>query len=224
MMEAINVDAAKHHVWVRTQANAPAQRPWFSADGRRRQRAARLGPRRRQPDEDDSLHVALERVQPLSASHLRDCAQGRGVADRVRGSAEHSSAQSRIERPSAGHQHHPLRDLDLQSRRRRARPSAFAQRQPHHPVGQGRLHRRRGRALHRRARRLDPDAERHLARPRQQLERAGDLDRHAGLAADGVPRRRVGRSRHAGRARQRQGPARHTRARAARAGSTAAAA
>ena len=27
MMEAINVDAAKHHVWVRTQANAPAQRP-----------------------------------------------------------------------------------------------------------------------------------------------------------------------------------------------------
>ena len=33
MMEAINVDAAKHHVWVRTQANAPAQRPWFSATG-----------------------------------------------------------------------------------------------------------------------------------------------------------------------------------------------
>jgi len=31
MMEAINVDAAKHNVWVRTQANAPAQRPWFSA-------------------------------------------------------------------------------------------------------------------------------------------------------------------------------------------------
>src|ERR1700758_3231330 len=31
MMEAINVDAAKHNVWIRTQANAPAQRPWFSA-------------------------------------------------------------------------------------------------------------------------------------------------------------------------------------------------
>ena len=30
MMEAINTDAAQHHVWVRTQANAPAQRPWFS--------------------------------------------------------------------------------------------------------------------------------------------------------------------------------------------------
>jgi len=30
MMEAINAEAAKHNVWVRTQANAPAQRPWFS--------------------------------------------------------------------------------------------------------------------------------------------------------------------------------------------------
>src|SRR5262245_48059228 len=30
LMEEINSDAAKHHVWVRTQANAPAQRPWFS--------------------------------------------------------------------------------------------------------------------------------------------------------------------------------------------------
>src|SRR5215216_5256701 len=30
LMEEINADAAKHHVWVRTQANAPAQRPWFT--------------------------------------------------------------------------------------------------------------------------------------------------------------------------------------------------
>src|SRR6266508_3446308 len=33
MMEAINTDAAKHHVRIRTQANAPAQRPWFSETG-----------------------------------------------------------------------------------------------------------------------------------------------------------------------------------------------
>ena len=33
MMEAINAEAARHHVWVRTQANAPAQRPWFSETG-----------------------------------------------------------------------------------------------------------------------------------------------------------------------------------------------
>ena len=30
MMETINAEAGKHNVWVRTQANAPAQRPWFS--------------------------------------------------------------------------------------------------------------------------------------------------------------------------------------------------
>ena len=30
MMEAINVEAGKHNVWIRTQANTPAQRPWFS--------------------------------------------------------------------------------------------------------------------------------------------------------------------------------------------------
>jgi gentisate 1,2-dioxygenase len=30
LMEAINTEAGKHNVWVRTQANAPAQRPWFS--------------------------------------------------------------------------------------------------------------------------------------------------------------------------------------------------
>ncbi len=30
LMEAINTEAGKHNVWVRTQANAPAQKPWFS--------------------------------------------------------------------------------------------------------------------------------------------------------------------------------------------------
>ena len=30
LMEAINTEAGKHNVWIRTQANAPAQRPWFS--------------------------------------------------------------------------------------------------------------------------------------------------------------------------------------------------
>jgi gentisate 1,2-dioxygenase len=33
LMEAINTEAAKHQVWVRTQANAPAQKPWFSQTG-----------------------------------------------------------------------------------------------------------------------------------------------------------------------------------------------
>ena len=30
MMEALNVEAAPLNIWLRTQANAPAQRPWFT--------------------------------------------------------------------------------------------------------------------------------------------------------------------------------------------------
>jgi gentisate 1,2-dioxygenase len=33
LMEALNTDAASSHVWVRTQMNAPAQRPWFTDTG-----------------------------------------------------------------------------------------------------------------------------------------------------------------------------------------------
>jgi gentisate 1,2-dioxygenase len=33
MMEQLNADAAKSYVWVRTQMNAPAQRPWFTDTG-----------------------------------------------------------------------------------------------------------------------------------------------------------------------------------------------
>ncbi len=167
MMEAINAEAGKHNVWVRTQANAPAQRPWFSETGG--EGSGQLASGRVAANQMKTLpHMwRWKEYSPYLHQHLRDRPQGRRVADRVRRPPEHSAAQSGIERPAAGHQHHPLRDLDLQSRRRRAGASALAQRQPHHPVGQGRLHRRRRRALHRRARRPDPDAERHLARPRQ---------------------------------------------------------
>src|ERR1700739_5087239 len=33
MMEQLNTDAAKSFVWVRTQMNSPAQRPWFTDTG-----------------------------------------------------------------------------------------------------------------------------------------------------------------------------------------------
>jgi len=33
MMEELNADASKSHIWVRTQMNAPAQRPWFTDTG-----------------------------------------------------------------------------------------------------------------------------------------------------------------------------------------------
>lgn len=33
LMEKLNTDAASHNVWVRTEMNAPAQRPWFADTG-----------------------------------------------------------------------------------------------------------------------------------------------------------------------------------------------
>ncbi len=32
-MESLNAEAGKHNIWLRTQANAPAQRPWFRDTG-----------------------------------------------------------------------------------------------------------------------------------------------------------------------------------------------
>src|SRR5580658_9903735 len=32
-MERLNAEAGKHNIWLRTQANAPAQRPWFRDTG-----------------------------------------------------------------------------------------------------------------------------------------------------------------------------------------------
>jgi len=32
-MERLNGEAGKLHIWLRTQANAPAQRPWFRDTG-----------------------------------------------------------------------------------------------------------------------------------------------------------------------------------------------
>src|SRR4029450_1558238 len=48
-----------------------------------------------------------------------DGAQGRGIADRVRRAPEDPSAQSRIERPAAGHRDNPLGELDLERGRGR---------------------------------------------------------------------------------------------------------
>src|SRR5436189_97279 len=33
LMEQLNTETAKLHAWIRTQANAPAQRPWFTDAG-----------------------------------------------------------------------------------------------------------------------------------------------------------------------------------------------
>ena len=62
LMEAINTDAGKHNIWVRTQANSPAQKAVVQRDQRRRLRPARQRPRRGQPDEDRALYVEVERI------------------------------------------------------------------------------------------------------------------------------------------------------------------
>ena len=188
LMEAINAEAGKHNVWVRTRANAPAQRPWFSQTSGEGSGQSRLR-RRRRPDEGRS-HIWRWR----STAYLHQISEIARKADVS--PIEFADRQSilllvQAERTAAGHQHHPLRDLGLQSGRRRA-GSRYAQRQPPPSCPTRGLHGGRGRALHRYPRRPDPDAERHLARPRQRCRRAGDLDRHPRLAADGVPRRRPG--------------------------------
>ena len=33
LLEQLNQDASSHHIWVRTQMNAPAQLPWFADTG-----------------------------------------------------------------------------------------------------------------------------------------------------------------------------------------------
>ena len=33
LMEQLNSETAKLHAWIRTQANSPAQRPWFADTG-----------------------------------------------------------------------------------------------------------------------------------------------------------------------------------------------
>ncbi len=149
--------------------------------------------RRRQPAQDRGASLALEGIQRLSQPHRQHRQPGRRLADRVRRPAEHPAHQSGPQRPAAGHQHDPLRDLDLQPGRHRARPRPQPERQPHHPFRQGRLHQCRRRALRGPPRRHHSHAQRHLARPRQRGRRAGDLDRHAGLAADGVSGLRLGR-------------------------------
>ncbi len=162
---------------------------------RRQERCRRHGerPRRRQSAQGRRAPLALEGIQPLPQPHRRDRQQRRCLPDRIRRPPEHPADQSRPRRTPAGHQHHSVRDLDLQSGRRRAGACSQPECQPHHPVRERRLHQCRGRALRGRPRRHHHDAERHLARPRQRGRRARDLDRHAGLAADGIPRLRLGR-------------------------------
>ena len=192
-MERLNAEAAPLHIWLRTQANAPAQRPWFRDTGIGGERAGRVGPGRCRAVETRCPPLALARDRPLSRPHRRDRPRRRRVADRIRRAPAIPADQSRARWQIAGHQHDALRGVDLQFGRCRPGPHPHTQRQPHDPLRERRLYDDRGRALHGGARRSDPDAERHLARPRQRWRRSGRMDRRARLPADGVSRLRLAR-------------------------------
>ena len=203
MMEALNVEAAPLNIWLRTQANAPSQRPWFKDTELSSAGALAAGRVAAAQIEGEAASVEVARDLALSRKDRRHRGQRRRAADRVRRPAAIPAHQSGSRRAAADRGGAALRGVDLQSRRRRARASAQPQREPHDPVAERRLHECRGRALPRLARRRDPDAERHVARPRQRRERAGDVDRHARLAGARIPRSHLARRGHAGRQRQR---------------------
>ena len=73
LMDQLNTETAKLNAWIRTQANSPAQRPWFAdAGGADRNGQPRQGARRRQPDEDAAASLALARDQSVSLQDRRD--------------------------------------------------------------------------------------------------------------------------------------------------------
>ena len=126
LMEAINTDAGKDNIWVRTQMNAPAQQAWFSQTRRRRRRPMASGRVAIGQMKSAPYRWRWKEYKAYLDRLSRIAAQGRRAADRVRRPADHPAHQSRPRRPPAGDQHHPLRDLDLQSGRHRARARALA--------------------------------------------------------------------------------------------------
>jgi len=168
-MEALNAEAEAGglHIWLRTQANAPAQRPWFDdagietggrlAEGRVGANQMKAAPhcwrwREIGPYLDRIAEIARNAdVPPIEfADRQQFLLVNPGLGGRLQVASTIRCAVS-VYNPGE----------------RRAGAYAHPERQPHDPVGERRLYDDRGRALRRGARRPDPDPERHLARPRQ---------------------------------------------------------
>ena len=206
-MEAINAEAGKHNVWVRTQANAPAQRPWFSqtsgegsgqlASGRVAVAQMKTAPHMwRWKEYSPYLHQISEIASKADVSPIE-------FADRQSILLLNPGLNGRLQVTNtircAISIYNPGDVAPVHLHSPNASRTILSDKGGYTVVEGERCTADRGDLI------LTP--ERHLARPRQRFQRAGDLDRHAGLAADGVPGRRLGRSRHAGRAGQRQCPA-----------------
>ena len=208
-MEEINTDAGKANIWVRTQMNAPAQRPWFTDTGG----ATGTGQMATGRVAANQMKSAAYRWRWKEYKRLSRAAIA-GIAAKADVSPIEFADRQTILLTNPGLNGRLQVTNTIRCAISIYNPGDIApahvhspERQPHHPVRQGRLHQCRGRALRGDARRHHPDPERHLARPRQRGQGAGDLDRHARLAADGVPRLRLGRpGLQAGVRQQRQEP------------------
>src|SRR3977135_1791537 len=64
LMEELNTDAAKSHIWVRTQMNSPAPRPWFTDTGRVAANQLKASPYRWRWKE---YNTYLERIASIAA-------------------------------------------------------------------------------------------------------------------------------------------------------------
>src|ERR1700683_102326 len=157
LMEAINTDAGKHNVWVRTQANAPAQRPWFS-----------------ETSGEGSGQVATGRVAGAQIKHLPHMLKWNEYNGYLKQISEIAAKADVSPIEFADRQSILLLNPGLNGRLQVTNPSRRASSEPRDPAQKRRLHRRRGRARHGELRRPHPDPERHLARPRQQFRGAGD--------------------------------------------------
>ena len=178
LMEKLNADAVK------AQRLGPHrdERPFTTGLVRRRRWRDWRGPDGcrpcgDQPDQDAADALALAGLRTSPASDFRYRQPGRRVSDRICRPAKHPAHQSRPWRPAPGDEHHALcgsvyNPGDVARRTSTATPAArFCRTTAVTPVS--------GRALRRKARRPDPDPERHLARSRQRFRHARDLDRHA---------------------------------------------
>ena len=112
-MEQLNAEAAPLHIWLRTQANMPAQRPWFretGLDASGRVATGRVGAAQLKPV---AHHWRWHEHRTLSRPHRRDRPQCRRVADRICRTAAVPVDQPGARRAVAGDLDDALRGVDL---------------------------------------------------------------------------------------------------------------
>ena len=182
-------------VWVRTQMNSPAAAPLVHRHGRRqRRRPDGQRPRRRQPDEDRGPSLALEGIQRLSCERIAGIASKADVSP-----IEFADRQSiLLTNPGLNGR------LQVTNTIRCAisiyNPGDIAPAHVHSPNASRTILSDKGGYTNVEGERCDAARGDIILTPNgtwhdhgNDGERAGDLDRHAGLAADGVSGLRLGR-------------------------------